>query len=148
MDDAGTTGEVFRLIYRSRDLIPAQRHRAELGELFTHARAKNKSLLVTGALLVSEDRFVQTLEGEEDVVRALLTRIEQDPRHDRVELLDASLVSGRAFPRWSMAEVAEDGQSDINLIAHQAGIARAASRGDTTSEQEGVLKVMRDAVRA
>lgn len=50
------SGETFRLIYRSRDRIPAQGRRAELGEL--------------------------------------LARIETDPRHDSVELLETGTVSG------------------------------------------------------
>lgn len=56
----------FRLIYRSRDLIPSDRRKTELGELFSAARSNNKKKGITGALLVSDDWFVQTLEGEQD----------------------------------------------------------------------------------
>ncbi len=137
----------FRLIYRSHDLIPPEGRRAALGELFSHARSNNKRLELTGALLVSDDWFVQTLEGEEATVRGLFASIEQDPRHDRVEVLEADPVSGRVFSRWSMARVAEDGEHDIPLIAHRDGIHAAAPRLDHTEEQEGILKVMRDAAR-
>lgn len=144
---SAATGEVFRLIYRSRDRIPLDERRAQLGELFSQARTNNKRQGLTGALLITDDYFVQTLEGDEQVVRGLFARIEVDPRHDRVEVLDAGTVAGRVFVRWSMAKVAEDGEADINLIAHVQGIAAASSRGDGTLEQEGVLKVMRDAAR-
>ena len=150
MDDATQTAQdvVYRLIYRSRSRIPPQTQRAELGELFTAARAHNKGKKITGALLLLDDVFVQTLEGDEQEVQALLGRIRADARHDTIEILDTGLVDGRVFARWAMAKVADaDDQPDINLIAHEKGIHPAAPRGDATPEQEGVLKVMRDAAR-
>ncbi len=35
MPDAAPTGGTFRLMYRSRDLIPAEGRKAELGSLFS-----------------------------------------------------------------------------------------------------------------
>lgn len=137
----------FRLIYRSHDLIPAENRRADLGDLFSEARSNNKARNITGALLVSDDWFVQTLEGEEKAVRELFSRIEADPRHDKVSVLHTSMVDQRVFQRWSMARVGEDGEPDVTLIAHKEGISRAQSRG-TTSAQEEVLDVMRAATRA
>ena len=146
MDDTVTTEQIFRLIYRSRDQIPADGRRAELGQLFTDARANNKKHHITGALLLRDGWFVQTLEGREQTVRALYDRIERDSRHTGIEVLDTGDVPGRVFARWAMARIGEDDAPDINLIAHADGIHTAASRGDATAEQEGVLKVMRDAV--
>ncbi len=146
-DTAPATETVFRLMYRSRDLIPPEQRKVEHGTLFTIARSNNKSRHITGALLVAGDWFVQTLEGDEDAVRALFTRIEADPRHDSVALIETRTVSARVFPRWSMASVAASGSApDTYLIAHADGIAPAASRG-TTAQQEYVLSVMRDSAR-
>lgn len=142
------TDTTFRLTYRSRDRIPADRRRVELGELFSTARSNNKRTGISGALLVSADWFVQTLEGAEDPVRQLFARIEADPRHEGVELLEANTVGQRVFARWSMAKVADDGESDIALIAHSDGIAPAAPRGDATDEQVRVLAAMRKAAQA
>src|SRR5205823_2953007 len=75
-DAAQDPGSVFRLMYRSHSLIPAGGRKAELGLLFTQARSQNKARGLTGALLVSDDWFVQVLEGEEQTVRALFARIE------------------------------------------------------------------------
>lgn len=152
-ETTGTTGSTpstgsgtFRLMYRSRDLIADSERGVALGTLFSTARANNKALGISGALLVDSDRFVQTLEGEEVAVRALFARIEKDERHDHVELLSAGTVAGRVFARWSMARVGQDGQPDIPLIAHVDGISPAAGRG-TTPEQDSVLDVMRAAAR-
>ena len=141
-DPTGT----FRLMYRSRDLIDAPARTVALGGLFSTARRNNKALHVSGALLVDGDRFVQTLEGDEETVRALFARIEKDQRHDRVELLTADTVPDRVFARWSMARLGEDGEPDIPLIAHVDGIAPAAGRG-TTPDQDAVLDLMRAAAR-
>ena len=136
---------VFRLMYRSRNRIPPESRRAVLGELFTAARRDNKAAGITGALLTRDDWFVQTLEGEEAAVRDLYRRIEADPRHDDLVVLDAHTADRRTFVRWAMAQVSVDGTSDVPLIAHADGVVPAARRRDTTPEQAYLLLVMRDA---
>lgn len=79
-------------------------------------------------------------------MRALYDRIEADPRHDSVSLLETGMVDDRVFSRWAMAKVATDGEPDIPLIAHQDVISPAAGRG-TTPEQDSVLATMRAAAR-
>jgi hypothetical protein len=140
------TGPTFRLMYRSRNRIPQEQRKVELGLLFSQVRPNNKRQQITGALLLSQDTFVQILEGEEAAVRALFEKIEKDPRHDSVALLTTGMVDERVFSRWAMAKVADDGESDIPLIANTRGISEAASRG-TTPEQNLVLDVMRQAAR-
>lgn len=147
MPDAATTDGTFRLMYRSRDRIPAEGRKAELGSLFSGARSNNKAQQITGALLVSDSWFVQTLEGDEELVRALFERIAQDPRHDSVSLLDAGPVDGAVFSRWAMAKVADEGEPDIPLIAHRDGISPAAGH-KTTPEQDVVLNQMRAATQS
>lgn len=136
----------FRLIYRSRNVIPADRRKTELGLLFGVARSNNKQQHITGALLLADDTFVQVLEGEETAVRAVFDHISGDPRHDSVSLLEAGQVEARVFSRWAMAKVAEDGEPDIPLIAHTDGISPAAGHR-LTPEQEQLLNVMRAAAR-
>lgn len=136
----------FRLMYRSHNRIPAQSRQVELGALFTQARSNNKGRGFTGALLLSNDWFVQILEGDEAAVRSLFARIKTDPRHDSVVLLSADDVPDRVFSRWAMARVSADREQDIPLIAHEDGISPAAGR-PTTPAQERLLDEMRDAVR-
>ena len=136
-------GPVFRLLYRSHDLIPETDRRREFGTIFTTARSTNKKLGITGALLLTDDTFVQVLEGEESAVRGLLARIEADPRHDDVVVLEAGDVGSRVFDRWAMARVSVDGDPDIPLIAGERGITVAAGRG-VTPEQDALLSVMRE----
>ncbi|HST66198.1 MAG TPA: BLUF domain-containing protein [Mycobacteriales bacterium] len=134
-------------MYRSRSRIPEPDRKVELGSLFSTARRNNKKAGLTGALLLTGDWFVQVLEGDEPTVRALYETIAADPRHDSVTLLDSGDVPERVFARWSMAKVAEDGEPDIPLIAHEDGIAPAAGRA-TTPAQHRLLGTMRAAAGA
>jgi Sensors of blue-light using FAD len=137
---------VFRLIYRSKSRIPAAKLDAELGDILRGARAKNASLGVTGALLLYDDWFAQTLEGGEEAVRGLYGKIAADPRHSSVQLSEEGFVPSRVFSRWAMALVGEHGSPDIPLAATSGGTTPAASRG-TTPDQDKILGLMRDATR-
>ncbi len=141
---ASDTESVFRLMYRSRNLIAPEQRKTELGTLFSAARSKNKKRQITGALLLAGEHFVQTLEGDETSVRELFAHIETDPRHDEVAVVETGDVDQRVFARWAMARLSADGEPDNPLIAHQDGISPAASRG-ATAEQEALLQTMRDA---
>jgi hypothetical protein len=145
-DKLGTSHVVFRLIYKSQSTVPEEWRETELGNIFRVARNKNTANGITGALLLYDDWFAQTLEGEESVVRKLFDRIEQDPRHKAVEIREQGVVPARVFSRWAMAKVGEHGEPDIPLIATKHGVAEAAARG-STAEQQRVLDVMRSLTR-
>ena len=107
-DGASTTGETFRLMYLSHDLIEPEDRKKALGALFSQARSNNKRRGITGALLVSGNTFIQTLEGEESVVRQVYETIRRDPRHEAVELLETAAsvrVSMRTPPNILTREV-------------------------------------------
>jgi hypothetical protein len=137
---------VFRLIYRSKSKIPAEKLDSELGNILRIARAKNTSLGITGALLYYEGWFAQTLEGGEKDVRTLYAHIEKDERHSSVQLCEEGGARPRAFSRWAMAMVGEHGHPDIPLAATANGTTEAASR-NTTPEQDKILTIMRDTTR-
>lgn len=139
--------QVFRLTYKSRLRVPQPDRKAELGAIFSTARSKNTRAGITGALLVWEDHVVQSLEGDEDTVRALYDVIERDPRHDRVEVVGTE-TAPRVFGRWSMARVTEDDEPDIPLLMNRdkGGISPAAPR-TTTPEEDVALDAMREHVR-
>jgi len=139
---------MFRLVYSSRSRIDADERRSELGAIFTFARRHNRSIGVTGALLVTGDAFAQTLEGDEAVVRDLYEHIREDGRHDEVTLLQAENVGDRVFGRWAMAEVSGDGGPDTRLLSNaDRGTIVAAGRDErVTPEQAPVLAFMRESI--
>jgi len=139
---------VFRLIYSSHSLLAPDESRGELGAIFTAARRNNKALGITGALLTSGRAFAQTLEGEERAVRDLYGRIERDPRHERITVLQEGEVDGRVFGRWAMAKVAEDGGPDIRLLSNAARgqIVAAGPDPHVSPEQEHIIGFMRESL--
>jgi hypothetical protein len=151
LDKADAKAEpCFRLIYRSRSLLPkgAKEGEAELAEILRVARQNNQRKGITGALILYEEkgRFAQVLEGPEETVKALISSIKKDPRHDSVEIREAGNVPARLFSRWAMALVLEHHEPDQPLIGTTGGIAEAAP-WRVTEEQEAVLTRLRDMTR-
>ncbi len=148
--DVDQAEPVFRLTYRSHSLIAPSAQRAELGAIFTTARRNNRRLGVTGALVISDDAFVQALEGDEAVVRNLYDTISHDERHESVSVLEEQTVPARIFGRWAMAKVAADDGPDIRLLSNASRGVIVTAPGDPTitTEQETVLAFMRDALAA
>jgi hypothetical protein len=128
--------------------VPSAERKQQLGEIFSVARSANKKLGVTGALLINDDQFVQTLEGPEPTVRELYAKISKDRRHEHVELLESGEVAGRVFGKWAMAKMAADGEPDIPLLTNisKGGISPAQPR-PATEAQEAVLGLMRQSLR-
>ncbi|MCD2192018.1 BLUF domain-containing protein [Actinomycetospora endophytica] len=118
-----------------------------LAEIFRQARAHNRELGITGALLLTDHYFVQVLEGSPSAVNELYERIGADTRHEALEVLETTTVPARTFPRWSMAEVSAVGHADIPLHALGNEIhARAATA--LTGDQRAVLARMRNTIGA
>ena len=96
---------LYRLVYHSRNCTgPGQE--ATVAEILARSRVNNSRMGVTGALLYRDGYFIQVLEGPCDAVEAVFERIQQDPRHDEVNLLMFGPVERRGFPVWSMEYLA------------------------------------------
>lgn len=147
MTEASPPAPTFRLTYRSHSRIPAEQRREVLASIFVASRRNNKELEVTGALLITDHYFVQTLEGEEGRVRGLFDRIRRDERHDEVLVVAEETPAERVFPRWAMARVAADGGADIPLHTTEGRIGPAAPV-PLDRDQMALLKRMRNAIGA
>ena len=75
---------------------------SELEALLTQSRSANEQADITGMLLYRNGRFIQYLEGPEQGVRTLLSRISADPRHTDVRVLDDTRPRARQFAEWTM----------------------------------------------
>ncbi len=92
---------VHQLVYVSSARVPFDS--AALLGLLAKSRASNAARGVTGQLLHKDGNFMQLIEGEEAVVRALFQKIKRDPRHGGVIVLLDHQVPDREFSDWSMA---------------------------------------------
>jgi hypothetical protein len=97
-------GALRRVVYVSH-IAPgvAQPRQAMLEEILAAARRNNARCGVTGALLYSDRRFAQVLEGPPEAVEELFETIQMDTRHDHITVLQVSTPAGRVFGDWSMA---------------------------------------------
>lgn len=144
------TESCFRLIYRSRSQLPDDEPAAGTGlaEILRSARANNRRLGITGALVLYEWKglFAQVLEGDESAVRGLFDTINQDSRHSNVEVREAGMAPRREFGRWAMSLVVEHGEADQPLTATGDGVAEAEP-WHVTPAQEAILAQLRDLTR-
>ncbi|RYZ27062.1 MAG: hypothetical protein EOP01_08190 [Propionibacteriaceae bacterium] len=99
----------------------------DLTALLAQSRTANAAVDVTGLLLYRDDVFMQVLEGEEEVVRALYRRIAADPRHHDVANIWVAYAPQRRFPDWSMGfrhlehdELALEGHRDLLALESAA----------------------------
>ena len=91
---------VYSVVYSST--ATRQMNDDDLADILATARAFNESQDITGMLLYRAGRFVQFLEGDKERVRALLARIDRDPRHSELRVLIDGASTSRQFGDWTM----------------------------------------------
>jgi hypothetical protein len=91
------------LLYVSRSRVAMPGGAAVVNAIVQGAVAWNGANGVTGALLFTERHFAQLLEGPDEAITELLTRIAADTRHGDLRVVDNKQVEGRSFGSWSMA---------------------------------------------
>lgn len=127
---------IYQMIYSSQAKTPLSP--AGLEEILVDARVGNEKRQVTGVLVYIDGVFMQILEGEEKVLRALLKSIAADSRHTDLKVFYEREVSERTFPDWRMAYLSATPQQ----MAVWAGLEGTAS---ITSVLEGIHRNPRHA---
>ncbi len=79
--------------------------REEVDDILDTSARNNPARGITGLLLFNGRNFLQLLEGEEGEVSALMERINGDPRHSGVSVLDRRAIDTRTCPDWAMKRV-------------------------------------------
>lgn len=74
----------------------------DLELLVANAKARNRSLGITGMLLYDGGHFLQTLEGPPDALDQVWASVQRDPRHCSIEVLSHHIVPARLFSGWDM----------------------------------------------
>jgi hypothetical protein len=78
---------------------------AALLNLLQQCHQNNTGLGLTGMLIFGNGIFLQSIEGDDAVVDALLERIKNDPRHKDFRLLSRETIHKRLFGNWSMGPI-------------------------------------------
>ncbi|GAC1339418.1 MAG: hypothetical protein NVSMB18_07610 [Acetobacteraceae bacterium] len=97
------SSDLFRLAYCSHSTLDAGELTAELARILDVSKVNNAKAGVTGAMLHIQGCFAQVLEGPVDAVQEVFERIQCDPRHKNVVVLQADRVGTRLFRNWDMA---------------------------------------------
>jgi hypothetical protein len=75
---------------------------ATLEEILSVSARNNTPAGITGLLLYAGGTYMQVLEGEEEAVSATHRRIEHDPRHTGIIVLEHAPITVRSLAQWSM----------------------------------------------
>lgn len=94
---------LVRCLYASRPAKPLDG--AFLDDILERSRKNNPKLGITGLLCVSDDLFIQVIEGGRDEVCELFNAIVRDERHQQVRLLSYGEIGERQFGSWTMGQV-------------------------------------------
>jgi hypothetical protein len=92
---------IFQLTYISIPIIEFGSD--DLIKLLIDARNSNTAHRVTGILIFNNQRFIQSLEGNEATVNTLYENICRDGRHTDIRTITQKKLITREFPDWSMA---------------------------------------------
>lgn len=112
--------DLFRIVYCSRNAIPAQASEAEIDQILAASRRNNARDGVTGALLYNQGIFAQTLEGPFEAVQGAFERIQADDRHAELVVLEAKTVPNRVFAEWAMALARPEDPAGANKVLTRA----------------------------
>jgi hypothetical protein len=93
----------YQIIYSSESATPMQMD--DLEEILDQARHRNAAQQITGALVYVDGTFLQVLEGEAALVKALMAAIALDVRHETVTILKEAEIPAPIFSDWKMAYV-------------------------------------------
>ena len=133
--DGGEGGSrLIRIVYDSVSLLPfGVAGLRELNRMVAVARECNARDAITGALRSDGTRFLQVLEGDARAVLATMERIQADPRHRGIRILEAAPLARRRFADWSMvlvtdAQVAVARRRDPHLMRVFPTAAEEAAR--------------------
>jgi hypothetical protein len=75
----------------------------QLLALLETARINNFRFAITGMLVFERGVFMQVIEGPKENVEHLLSALQADPRHHKIQILSVKPIHAREFGEWDMA---------------------------------------------
>ncbi len=115
----GSGAALFTLLYVSE---LAEGGAEAIDRICRQSRANNERVGITGVLVFDGHAFCQFVEGAEPAIADLLGRLERDPRHVKMHVLQFGRAAwARRFASWRLGYA---------YSADPAAIARIAARRD------------------
>jgi hypothetical protein len=111
--------ELFTLLYVSEQRRPEAE---EVAQICEQSRANNARDGITGLLVFDGKAFCQFVEGPEPAITGLLDRLERDPRHFKMRVLQLGPTShGRRFAIWRLGYAFSADPAAIGRIEATSG---------------------------
>ena len=135
--------EIHKLVYYSRNCIaaPPEQTAAEIDMILASARANNSREGITGALLFNSELFAQALEGPLPAISKIFEKIQRDPRHSDVVVLQSSTAPARDIPQWSMAFAGRSSETAIPVATNFS-----SDLSDSSALGDEILSMLRELV--
>jgi Sensors of blue-light using FAD len=93
--------KIYELIYYS--VASPSLNSNDISNILEVSKENNSKNNITGCMLYHNDAFIQILEGNQDVIETLYSKIEKDERHYNARLVYNDTKEERLFKDWSMA---------------------------------------------
>jgi hypothetical protein len=137
-------GEEIGLLYVSVSTLRLPAEAGQVDTIVGWSQHRNVELGVTGALVFTEKRFAQYLEGPASAVDRLMASIGPDPRHREIDVVLRRPLSARRFPTWAMAYA---GPSTF-VAGHVSTTAHAVGEAARAKSAERLIEMMQQFVQA
>ncbi len=108
-----------------------------LAAILSEAQRNNDRDGLTGALAAHDERYIQVIEGPASALDNLMRRLEQDPRHRNIVILDRAPIVSRAFGQWAMASTRIT--PELKPVLDGVMSARRPSSGQLVEALKGAL---------
>lgn len=119
-------GQLQQIVYVSR--VAGSMSATELRGILHLAQRGNRRRDITGLLVCTGRSFLQVLEGDAEVLTALVGSIADDPRHCGMRILHTQPITRREHGEWDMALASSlDFADEIDAIAAGATVSAAHS---------------------
>jgi len=110
---------ILRLTYVSRH--NAENSNIEVTRILSQSRRNNERDGITGALVINDEYFLQSIEGSRPVINALFRKLVNDKRHHALQVIECSEVEERLWSKWSMKHLAPSEQDREYVRKFSAG---------------------------
>ena len=98
--------KLLQVIYISRSTFESSelvnKIEPNVSRILAKSRVNNRKNGLVGVLYFGDGVFFQCLEGDEDAVNTLLTKLEADKRHKDLKVISRKYIDQLSFGEWTM----------------------------------------------
>lgn len=133
---------LYRIVYISHSTIKDEHVETQLTDIQQGSSTRNAMLQISGQLIYCERLFIQTLEGQTNVLNTVIDKIKQDPRHSGFKVIFSGNITNRDHPDWSQMQVVTDTTKLAQFKKYIKNIAALPLNTITGSQTKDLLKLL------